>query len=360
MSDKLIWASEAAEPDILAPSAEKIAQGWLAEVPPHEYFNWHMNRTDKRLVDLETPVQSAIAAYISGDRTEPIPAHERFDLPRPYVVGGKHLRVFLDGILCEPGEENQYVECGQPGTESTYIRFNDLIPADFTIRIEIPIRCDEPVRWADEAVVAQVEDLITRVGNLEAPTFCKRHDSPAGTRQGVIPADSVYVLPDQYLVGSDQLQVYINGVLQYEGKDYFEQGTAGEWHTDIKFARAIPVSDNIRVFISIKAADATTVLNEAVSLEALKAMFVRNAYRENRMDETVSTRIEALAEYTVPEYTVGDNGLKVYKNGLLLVKNRDYSENGIEGETSTKIIWNSSVEAGTIISVTAPKPIVLE
>lgn len=30
-----------------------MANGWAIEQPPHTYFNWHMNRTDKRLVDLE-------------------------------------------------------------------------------------------------------------------------------------------------------------------------------------------------------------------------------------------------------------------------------------------------------------------
>ena len=39
--------------DIKEPSLARVANGWAIEQPPHTYFNWHMNRTDNRLVSLE-------------------------------------------------------------------------------------------------------------------------------------------------------------------------------------------------------------------------------------------------------------------------------------------------------------------
>lgn len=47
------WASKALPADIKEPAPARVANGWAIEQPPHTYFNWHMNRTDKRLVDLE-------------------------------------------------------------------------------------------------------------------------------------------------------------------------------------------------------------------------------------------------------------------------------------------------------------------
>ena len=57
MQDNVIWASEAPEANIAAPSSDKQAQGWTKETPPFEWFNWHMNRTDKRLVNLEARLE---------------------------------------------------------------------------------------------------------------------------------------------------------------------------------------------------------------------------------------------------------------------------------------------------------------
>lgn len=48
-----VWAAEADPADIVAPQAEKIRQGWVAERPPHTTFNWHQRRTDQRLEELE-------------------------------------------------------------------------------------------------------------------------------------------------------------------------------------------------------------------------------------------------------------------------------------------------------------------
>lgn len=51
------WASEADAADMEPPSEEKTAHGWAsAERPAHNHFNWHQNRTDRRLAELEARV----------------------------------------------------------------------------------------------------------------------------------------------------------------------------------------------------------------------------------------------------------------------------------------------------------------
>lgn len=41
-----LWASGGA---VVAPSAAKIETGWTAEIPPHQYQNWHQNRSDQAI-----------------------------------------------------------------------------------------------------------------------------------------------------------------------------------------------------------------------------------------------------------------------------------------------------------------------
>lgn len=50
------WGAEADPADMVAPPQEKVGQGWVAERPPHTTFNWHQNRTDLRLEELEARV----------------------------------------------------------------------------------------------------------------------------------------------------------------------------------------------------------------------------------------------------------------------------------------------------------------
>lgn len=51
-----VWASKAGVADIKEPTNARILQGWGIEKPAHHLFNWHMNRTDKRLNELEARV----------------------------------------------------------------------------------------------------------------------------------------------------------------------------------------------------------------------------------------------------------------------------------------------------------------
>ncbi len=50
------WACDAEAQHIKEPSEARIRHGWVIEQPLHSYFNWHMNRTDERLLALEARV----------------------------------------------------------------------------------------------------------------------------------------------------------------------------------------------------------------------------------------------------------------------------------------------------------------
>lgn len=348
-----IWASEALEKDRLAPPAEKQAQGWLEEVPPHEWFNWHMHRTDVRLNNLEEPVGYVVLDLPARERTETIFAGQRFNLPRSYVVGADQLHVYLDGLLCHKGPFEQYMECGEINSESDYIRWNDDIDPEFDIRIEIPIRANEPSLNPDDTVAGNVAALIERVNKLEEPVFSTRLDSPANSRDHVVAAGELFTFDATYVVGSNQLQVFKNGILLYENADYEEVGIVGEKSSDIRFLADVEIGASIRAYIANRNAEEYTVLGSVTSLKTIEekvALFTG----EVRVDIEVKSRIEAMSDYIVPQYRVGSNTLKIWKNGMLLVPNRDYTENADDGPISQKIIWNGSVDAGTLLSITAP------
>lgn len=58
-----IWSSGG---DILKPSDSKIAQGWTAEIPPRQWFNWDQNRKDQAIAHINQhgiPVWDAVTEY---------------------------------------------------------------------------------------------------------------------------------------------------------------------------------------------------------------------------------------------------------------------------------------------------------
>lgn len=358
MQKHTVWAGKAPEKDVLAPSVEKQERGWAEENPPHEWFNWHMRRTDLRLNSLEEPVSYKILDLPASERTRDIKKGERFNLPASYTVGSGQLHVYLDGILCHEGPDQQYVECGQEYAESDYIRWNDNIPAEFDIRVEIPLRSQEPAIYADEKIVGDVRSLLDRVARLEEPVFSTRLDSPAGTRPDIIKAGEIFTFEGEYVVGANQLQVFKNGILLYAGADYEEAGIAGEKASDIIFLKDVEISDSIRAYIATRGSEEYTIIAGASSLKSLEDK-IGEMVRQNRRDDLVESRIEALADYSVPAYRPGKNELRIYKNGRLLVPNRDYSENTDDGDISTRIIWNASVDANTLITAVAPARISL-
>jgi hypothetical protein len=63
------WASQASAADIKTPTDARIVSGWVVEQPLHTYFNWHMNRTDDRLTQLEARVawlEKCLASQIAS------------------------------------------------------------------------------------------------------------------------------------------------------------------------------------------------------------------------------------------------------------------------------------------------------
>lgn len=50
------WACDAPPEHIKEPSGQRVRSGWVVEQPLHTYFNWHMNRADKRIRELEARV----------------------------------------------------------------------------------------------------------------------------------------------------------------------------------------------------------------------------------------------------------------------------------------------------------------
>ena len=65
----IAWASGAPSADIKTPTDARIRNGWAVEQPPHTYFNWHMNRCDTRLTDLEAHVawlEKCLASQIAS------------------------------------------------------------------------------------------------------------------------------------------------------------------------------------------------------------------------------------------------------------------------------------------------------
>lgn len=55
-SEYVDWACDAPVEHIRKPSESRVRQGWVVEQPLHTYFNWHMNRSDKRIRELEARV----------------------------------------------------------------------------------------------------------------------------------------------------------------------------------------------------------------------------------------------------------------------------------------------------------------
>ena len=61
-----VWASSGSK---LAPDSSKISQGWIVEIPPHEFENWSANRQDALLAHLNQvgiPMWDATVEYQAG------------------------------------------------------------------------------------------------------------------------------------------------------------------------------------------------------------------------------------------------------------------------------------------------------
>lgn len=307
MANEIIWASEAEDQDIQAPSAEKQKVGWSREIPPHEHFNWYMNRTDKRLHSMEQPLFHSEASFMASSRTEVIRAGERFDLPAAYRVGANQLRVYLDGLLCYEGEDQQYVECGEPGTDSTYIRWNDDIDVTHDIKIVIPLRGTTLATFYTQAVSA---DAVARdvAGLMGAGGLLPHAESHFTGGQDAIDPRSIGAVSqyDPRLQDSRNPKPHTHATADIEGLE-------------------------------------TYVLSRAMAVTAVQ-----------RTDAVMPSVQEASAEYEVPAYIVGSGTLDVYINGLLAAPGVDYVEVGEAEATSDRIAWVREIAQDTRVTIKTP------
>ena len=330
MSEHIIWASEAPEADVQAPSADKQKQGWVAETPPHEWFNWYMNRTDKRLSELEDPRLTYTYVSPAGTRNAVIQAGEKTVLPKRYIVGAGNLVVYLDGKRCVEGANGQYVEAGAPGTESDYIRWNVDVQPDQDIYAEIILTGADRTRVLAESVSLQdiqdaLKDLISR-SLFNAAVVGSRVDSLPNTRGGVIARNEEFNVPG-YTVGTGMLCVYLDGQLLSAGLEYDEVGTPNTNSTSISWKIAVDEGSTI------------TAWSRGVG-----------AARQESLGNTRPAEIAKGDAFNVPQYRVGENQLSVYLDGQLLTPGVDYDENGQASTLSTSIHWKVTVPVTSTIT----------
>lgn len=133
--ENIVWASKAPDGKVIAPSTEKQQQGYDAEIPTAENFNWILRNVTGRLKTLEETWVDAALVSEAGTRDEVISAGEAFTVPE-YIVGTGALRVYLDGFPCVAGPHAQYQEVGEVGKSSTSITWNDNIPVYFQIVVQ--------------------------------------------------------------------------------------------------------------------------------------------------------------------------------------------------------------------------------
>ena len=139
-------------------------------------------------------------------------------------------------------------------------------------------------------------------------------------RADVIAAGTAFSVPT-YALGSDELQIFINGLLCVKGREYTEDTT-----TTVKFTEAIATDIEISAVVT-KSVEGGLLNESAVS--------------ENR-----SAVIASGTVYEVPEHTVGLGRLKVYLDGLLCQLGVHYHD-----LTETTISFTSDIPAEMQIAV---------
>lgn len=131
----VVWASQAKAGEVIMPPVEKMLHGYSKEIPAAEHFNWIFQNLTGRLKTLEETWRDASLISRANTRPTIIKAGELFKVPE-YTVGEGALHIYIDGLHCICGEDDQYQEVGEVGETSTNIVFNDPIPIDFEIIVQ--------------------------------------------------------------------------------------------------------------------------------------------------------------------------------------------------------------------------------
>lgn len=150
-----------------------------------------------------------VNTLVSESRPSIVTAGTAFDVPN-YTVGANSLQVFVNGLLCIKGE--QYNE-----VSTTTISFTFDLPVDYGV---VVISSD-----GGDSMSTQTETSTSRDADIQA--------------------GSAYSVP-AYTVGSNMLNVYLNGLLMLRGVDYNEVNA-----TAISFTSTIPKDFEIVVIASV-------------------------------------------------------------------------------------------------------------
>lgn len=135
---------------------------------------------------------------------------------------------------------------------------------------------------------------------------------------------SSFTLPWSYVMGSNDLSVYVNGVRQ-AGTAYTETSV-----TSITFASGLNAGDEV-------------MFNKFIFGGGLNGASLNGIASVNR------SRITApggTTVFTVPAYVMGTNNLMVWIQGIKQIPGQSYTET-----TSTSITFSSTIPVGTIIDI---------
>ena len=81
---------------------------------------------------LQPPSAGAPPQRLDTELAAPLAAGTVFTVPQ-YTVGAKKLTVYLDGLLCDAGENGLYLETGAAGSKSTTITLNDALEVGWKV-----------------------------------------------------------------------------------------------------------------------------------------------------------------------------------------------------------------------------------
>ncbi len=116
----------------------------------------------------------------------------------------------------------------------------------------------------------------------------------------------VYISSGVYGVGLGQLEVYLNGLMQYVDFDYTETS-----ETSIRFN--LPLKDGDKVLFIVRLS-----VNQSVTLPPSNQAIYHQEIFINQDSQSVV--------HLPSPYVVGTKTLQVYVNGLLQIKNYSYEE----------------------------------
>ena len=202
------------------------------------------------------------------------------------------------------------------------------------------------------------------------------------TLAATIASGASITLPDNmsYIVGREQLHIFIGGVHWEPGFQYEEVGKLDSTSTQIKALIPIDIGETVSVWANSMGCQASTLTaantaemaalsashmasNSSISASN-SALYASNAaisaakaasYTSVTIgEETLSSVINPGTTFTLPgsiSYIVGNNRLHIYLGGVLCSKgvNGYYSEVGNNGSVSTEILIQSETKAGWTI-----------